>query len=277
MLDLISMVITLFFVGGGIGFLFVHRQMVIGYLQKVGQTGKMELSTKTWYGIFIIMAIVGLGISIDLFFVFPVPNLPLRILSILLVWELISALLFLVFACFFILLKELWLVRDHFVNGILIYSLITLGLQAIQFRISQIESAPASMLISAVAYLLNMICIFHILSGVFGKKVYIKNFWSTIIINMIFIVMELSNLVYLVQHISVGKCFDQPISSFADSIYYVLISFFTVGYGDLFPVSTLAKFISLIIVFTGFLFTAVFIGVAMSVTLDRIQEKKKVE
>lgn len=94
------------------------------------------------------------------------------------------------------------------------------------------------------------------------------------IIHFSFAVIALSNTVYEIQQVYPGDSYSRIINSWGDALYFVVITFFTVGYGDLYPVCEITKIITMIIVLTGFSFTAVFVSAALSATIEHFSIRK---
>lgn len=174
----------------------------------------------------------------------------------------------------YIVYRELRFSNSKVDNALFLYSFITLLLESIQIMSGRIESYKGMIIISLVLYVINMVCIGKIVMAVMMHKLSIKNIWIITLADICFVILSLSSMSYCIQYCLKGACYSRVITSLGDSIYFVMISFFTVGYGDLFPTAPLTKVLALVIVLTGFFFSAVCLSVALSVTMEKISERE---
>jgi hypothetical protein len=185
----------------------------------------------------------------------------------------ISALLFLLllYAFYFILLvsvKEIIYMRDRMINYILVFSIVSSGLLFEQVYTKDIEYPKGFLWISAVIYMANLLGIGRIIRAIFKKRVPVKRIWSLVIINISFVIISFTNIVYEIQRIYPVPSYSRPMNSWGDALYFVVVSFFAVGYGDLYPVCETAKIITMMITITGFTFAAVAVSAALFATLE---------
>jgi hypothetical protein len=186
--------------------------------------------------------------------------------------------LLLLYAFYFlvvVIIKEIIYTKDRTINFILSYSIITCGVLFWQIFQNEINYPKCFLWISAVLYAVNIFGIGRIIWTIFKKKVLVKSIWSIAIMNTSFAIMALSNIVYEIQKTYPTPCYSRNINSWGDALYFVVISFFTVGYGDLYPVCETTKIISMIIVLSGFTFTAVFVSAALSATVEHFGSMEK--
>ena len=56
-----------------------------------------------------------------------------------------------------------------------------------------------------------------------------------------------------------------------DALYWSFITATTVGYGDFRPVAPLSKFLSVLIAFTGIIFTGIFVALALNAATNALE------
>jgi hypothetical protein len=138
-----------------------------------------------------------------------------------------------------------------------------------------VEYPKGFLWISAVLYVVNLYGVGRLIWMIFKKKVLVKSIWSIAVLNFSFAVVSLTNLVYEIQHVYPAESYSRVISSWGDALYFVVITFFTVGYGDLYPVCEITKILTILIVLTGFSFTAIFVSAALSATVEHFSNVEK--
>tara|TARA_R110002073_G_scaffold176198_2_gene333938 strand:+ start:131 stop:484 length:354 start_codon:yes stop_codon:yes gene_type:complete len=57
-----------------------------------------------------------------------------------------------------------------------------------------------------------------------------------------------------------------------DTIYWTFITAFTVGYGDIRPLTSISKVLAVVIAWTGIMFTGVIVAVTVAVTTDTVRK-----
>jgi hypothetical protein len=174
-----------------------------------------------------------------------------------------------------VIVKEIIGMNDKTINFILVYSIISCCLLFSQIYTGSIDYPKGFLWISAVLYAVNIFSIGRIIWTIFRKKLPVKSIWSIAFINTGFAVIALSNIVFEIQKIYPSPCYSRTINSWGDSLYFVVITFFTVGYGDLYPVVEITKILTIIIIFSGFSFTAVFVSAALSATVEHFGSIEK--
>jgi hypothetical protein len=193
------------------------------------------------------------------------------------VWRLllsiISALVFLLllyafYFCIIVIIKEIIYMKDRTINFILIYSFFTSIMLLVQIYSDDISYPKAFLWVSASLYIINIFSIGRIIWTIFKKKIHVKSIWSIAVINTSFAILALSNFAFEIQKVYSVACYSRTINSWGDALYFVVITFFTVGYGDLYPVCETTKILTMIIILSGFTFTAVFVSAALSATVE---------
>lgn len=69
--------------------------------------------------------------------------------------------------------------------------------------------------------------------------------------------------------------FDNSINTFMDSLWYVLVTLTTVGYGDIVPTSTVGRIIGIIIIIIGILVFSTLTAAISSIYTKRIEKKQE--
>ncbi|MEC8428037.1 MAG: ion channel [Pseudomonadota bacterium] len=69
------------------------------------------------------------------------------------------------------------------------------------------------------------------------------------------------------------NAFNQPIASTLDAFYFSVVTMTTLGYGDIHPVSNLAKGLVIVEVLSGVMLLAIMVGVAISVSFYEIDHE----
>lgn len=188
------------------------------------------------------------------------------------------AFLLLLFALYFIIIviiKEIIYMKDRTINLILVYSIISSSILLEQIIAKHIEYPKGFLWISAVLYVVNIFGIGRIIYSIFKKKVLVKSIWSIAFMNISFVIIALSNFAYEIQYVYPKPCYSRILTSWGDALYFIVISFFTVGYGDLYPICEVTKLLSMTIILSGFTFTAVFVSAALSTTLEHFDNSDK--
>jgi hypothetical protein len=179
--------------------------------------------------------------------------------------------LLLLYALYFVIvviIKEILYMKDRTINLILIYSILTISILFFQIFTGTIEYPKGFIWICAVLYIVNIFSIGRIIWIIFKKQIHVKSIWSIAIMNTGFAIMALSSIAFEIQKIYLIPCYSRLINSWGDALYFVVITFFTVGYGDLYPLCEGTKILTMTIVLSGFTFTAVFVSAALSATVE---------
>ena len=71
-------------------------------------------------------------------------------------------------------------------------------------------------------------------------------------------------LIALVEGISIG-----------DSVYFSFITAFTIGYGDIAPLTIIGRVLSVVIGFIGIIFTGLVVAISARAILTTIEEEKR--
>lgn len=191
-----------------------------------------------------------------------------RILLAFIVALIFLLLLYSLYFVIVVIIKEIIYMKDRTINLILLYSIITIGILFIQIFTENIAYPKGFLWICAALYIVNIFSIGRIIWIIFKKKIHVKSIWSIAIMNTCFAVIALSNIAFGLQKIYTIPCYSRIIHSWGDALYFVVITFFTVGYGDLYPMVEGTKILTTTIVLSGFTFTAVFVSAALSATVE---------
>lgn len=170
-------------------------------------------------------------------------------------------------------LKEIISMGDKMIINILIYSTIVFLILFYQIYNGSIEYPEAFVSSSLILYMINALSIGRIVTIILKKKVSIKSIWCIAIINISFAIVSLTNITFQIQNIVGSDCYSRELISWSDALYFVVITFFTVGYGDLYPICDLSKALSMVIIITGFIFSTIFVSAGLSVTIEHFSNK----
>ena len=122
----------------------------------------------------------------------------------------------------------------------------------------------------SISYILNLKVLLRvsrspeIIEVEFENKSKIK-FNEVSIVAIILLIMVIFSLylgVCFINSSDIGGYTNNP--TYYDLFYYTIITFSTIGYGDISPVSGLAKFMSMIIAFTSFICITIFVSAILS-------------
>lgn len=267
--------ILILFMAMGMLLFFFHsiwesRRYLFKYISTVGGKKPVRFHFKpaVWIPFLVIHGLIGIFAGYMIFLNDSDGRIIFRLLL-----SIISAFIFLLllYAFYFIMIviiKEIIYMKDRTINYILVFSIVSSGLLFAQVYTDSVEYPKGFIWISAVLYMVNLFGVGRIIWTIFKKKVPVKSIWSLAIINISFVIVSLTNIVYEIQKIYPAPSYSRPMSSWGDALYFVVISFFTVGYGDLYPVCETTKIITMMIIITGFTFTAVFVSAALSATVE---------
>jgi Ion channel. len=246
------------------------RKYLLKYISTVGQKKPVRFHFKpvVWVPFLTIHGMIGCYVGYQIFQKESDGIMIYRLLLSIISAFIILLLLYVFYFIMIVIIKEMIYMKDRTIIFILIFSVITSSLLFGQIYVNKIEYPKAFIWSSAVLYLVNLFGIGRIIWTIFKKEVPVKSIWSLAIINISFIIISLSNIVYAIQLIYPTACYSRPLNSWGDALYFVVISFFTVGYGDLYPIHHTTKILSMIIILSGFTFTAVFVSAALSATVE---------
>ncbi|WP_225370769.1 potassium channel family protein [Methanobrevibacter arboriphilus] len=87
----------------------------------------------------------------------------------------------------------------------------------------------------------------------------------------------LTAVVIVVISSSVAFYLLEPINSFIDSIWYVLVTITTLGYGDVIPTTITGKILGIILIVMGILVFSTLTGAISSIYTKRIEEENRKE
>ena len=270
---LITMSMLLYF----IRIIWDSRKSLMKYISSVGGKKPTDIQIKpiVWIPFVVFHGIIGFAVG---FMVYRKESDGFVIFRILL--SIIIALVFLMFLYVFyfffvVIVKEIVHMKDRMVNCILIYSILSCSVLFLQIYQNNIGYPKGFLWISAVLYVVNILGIGRIIWTILNKKILVKSIWSLAIIKTSFAIIALSNLVNEIQSVYPTLCYSRTIKSWGDALYFVVISFFTVGYGDLYPLLESTKALSIVIILSGFTFTAVFVSAALSATIQHFADSNK--
>lgn len=102
---------------------------------------------------------------------------------------------------------------------------------------------------------------------------------AAIVILIVTQIVNYTMLVYLLIHSNnnynlLHGC-DEKITSMHDVLYYVIITYTTVGYGDITPSGTLAQIVASMISFTSFFMSVVVIGIILSFSMSKVVQNNR--
>ncbi|WP_156456543.1 potassium channel family protein [Abyssisolibacter fermentans] len=132
----------------------------------------------------------------------------------------------------------------------------------------------------AIAYLLNLRVILEIVlkpvalinkkinSGELKKSI-ILNIWIGAIIVLLIIIINLFLSVLVVYKAFPNEAYNHTNIATFDLFYYTLITFTTVGYGDIVPNMIITKILSVVISFTSVFCIVVFLGSLVSLNIEK--------
>ena len=100
-----------------------------------------------------------------------------------------------------------------------------------------------------------------------GSKIKLTDVSIVAIILLIMVILSLYLGVCFINSGGIGVYTNNP--THYDLFYYTIITFSTIGYGDICPVSSVAKFMSLIISFTSFICLTIFVSSILSYKNDK--------
>jgi len=247
-----------------------NRNHFAKYIATVGGKKAVIVPVKPfqWVLIVVIHAIIGILIGYEIYEKVSDGSIIFRILLSSIVIMISLLLLFLLYFIVIVILKEIISMKDWTINSLLIYSVVSCGILFEQIFSNRIEYPKEFLWVSAVLYMVNIYGIGRIIWSIFRKRVLVKSIWSIAIMNITFAILSLSNIAYVIQMVYPTACYSRTIISWGDALYFVVISFFTVGYGDLYPVCEITKILTMIIIISGFTFTAIFVSAALSATVE---------
>jgi Ion channel. len=257
--------------------LWSSREYLSKYLSTVG--GKKATVSRPkpiiWIPLFIIHLLIGLFVGYIIFMKESDGRIVFRLLQAIIVALIFLLLLFIFYFIVVVIIKELISMNDKTINFILIYSFLSDGILFQEIITKGIEYPKGFLWSSLVLYMVNIYCIGRIIWSIFKKKVLVKSIWSIAIMNISFVILSLANITYEIQHVYPTACYSRTLTSWGDALYFVVISFFTVGYGDLYPTCEVTKILSMTVILSGFTFTAVFVSAALSTTIEHFSNMNK--
>lgn len=270
---MVSILILLLTMGMLLSFfqaIWKSRRHLIKYLSTVGRDKPVHVQFKpyVWIPFLVVHGVIGIAIGYSIFIHETDGRFAFRLLLSIIAAMISLLLLYGFYFIMTVIIKEILSMKDWTINLILSYSLITAVLLFSQIFTNRLEYPKGFLWISGVLYIVSLYSIGRLIWMIFKKKVLIKSIWSIAILNFSFAVIALSNFVYMIQSVYPQETYSRPINTWGDALYFVVISFFTVGYGDLYPVCETTKVLTMIIVLTGFSFTAIFVSAALSATVE---------
>ena len=108
----------------------------------------------------------------------------------------------------------------------------------------------------------------NLISEILREK---KEEFIFIFIALLIILLTITPLVYYVEKDVQPEIF----SSMATTMWWAVITFTTVGYGDMYPISTMGRIFTAIVSFLGIAFYAIPGSIFTSALLEKMNEKKK--
>ncbi len=253
------------------------RKYLMRYLTSVGGKKPSEPNIKPgiWVPFIVFHAIVGMLVGLLVYRKESDGLVVFRILLSIIVALVFLMLLYAFYFVFLVIVKELIHMKDRTINCILIYSFLSCVVLFSQIYHNNVGYPKGFLWISAVLYVVNILGVGRVIWIILNKKILVKSIWTLAFINTSFAIIALSNLVYEIQSIYANPCYSRTINSWGDALYFVVITFFTVGYGDLYPIRESTKLLSMVIILSGFTFTAVFVSAALSATIEHFGDTHK--
>ncbi|EHJ02112.1 Ion transport 2 domain protein [Clostridium sp. DL-VIII] len=259
--------------------LFKNRIFLSHYLTSTGGN-KPKIYNVKFCMVFIFMLIhfiIGIAVGI---FVFINENDKGDLIRIFVAVSASLFIILLLWVIYFVVIigfKEIIAMSDKVLNMILINSIVTFSILFYQIYNEQVEYPEAFIGASIVLYVINIISIARIVTVILKKKVSVKSIWCISIINISFAIVSLTNITFKLQSIYGSDCYSRELISWGDALYFVVITFFTVGYGDLYPVCEVSKILSMVTIITGFIFSTIFVSAGLSVTIEHFANVNKKE
>ncbi len=250
---------------------------LLKYISTVGGKDSTAVRLKPVFLIplLILHGIIGIIVGVMIFLNESEGRILFRILLSSILSLIFLLLLFVLYFWIIVIIKEIISMKDRTIIYILIYSGVSFVMLFEQIFTNSIEYPKGFIWISTVLYVVNIFGIGRIIWTIFKKKVLVKSIWSIAFMNISFAILALSNVSFEIQKVYPSACYSRILTSWGDALYFVVISFFTVGYGDLYPVCEVTKILSMIIILSGFTFTAVFVSAALSTTIEHFGSIQK--
>lgn len=110
----------------------------------------------------------------------------------------------------------------------------------------------------------------HVITEIIKEK---KEEFIFIFVALSIIVLTLTPLVYYAEKDVQPEVF----SSMSNTMWWAIITFTTVGYGDMYPISTMGRILTAIVSFLGIAFYAIPGSIFTSALLEKINEKKRIK
>lgn len=191
----------------------------------------------------------------------------------------------LVFVCFFasmfiigfvleIIFNFIFDINDKFLDSWLImilFSLISSTYIGINISIYNIYFEVSLIVI----ILLNYIFLFRLIYLCYKNSIEFYKIWACGVLNVILFFISYTNLLFYLSKIDIhtlmysgGLIKDSFVKGYFDILYYTIVTFFTIGFGDIQPISIIAKITTIFIILTGFICNAIMIGILISTTFS---------
>lgn len=266
----IAIIIYLYYI------LFQNRSSLSLYLTSTGGNKPKVYNIKPWISFSFTCIYITIGILVGIIVFNNESDKGILIRVLVAINTSLFILLFILIIYFFIVIaiKEIIAMRDKSINTVLIYSIITFIILSYQLFISSIEYSEAFVGASIILYIMNIFSIGRIIIIILKKKVSVKSIWCISIINLLFAIFSLTNIAFQLQSMYQGICYSGQFKSWMDALYFVVITFFTVGYGDLYPTHILSKILSMVIIITGFAFSTICVSAVLSATFEHFANKE---
>jgi hypothetical protein len=277
MLSIIILLITMAVLLSFFQSIWKSRKHLQKYISTVGgkKTSNLNIKPVIWVPFLILHGILGMAVGIFVFVNESDGEIIFRVLLSFLIAFIFLLLLYGFYFIVVVIIKEIIYMKDRTINYILVYSFLSCSILFLQIFTQSIEYPKGFLWISAVLYVVNIFGIGRIIWTIFKKEVPVKSIWSITIMYISFAIIALSNIVFEIQKVYPTACYSRSINSWGDALYFVVITFFTVGYGDLYPICETTKLLTMIIVLSGFTFTAVFVSAALSATVEHFGHMEK--
>jgi voltage-gated potassium channel len=136
--------------------------------------------------------------------------------------------------------------------------------------------------ISFCEIIFNLICLLKVISLCIKHELGLLNLWESAIFILLIFVLVFTNIVFIDNKIDIdslhisNEIIKSTSLNYLTIMYYVTITFFTVGYGDIVPIHNSMRIITELIIITGFVSNTVLIGAVVSTTLSPTKNKIRV-
>lgn len=113
-----------------------------------------------------------------------------------------------------------------------------------------------------ISYILNLKMLFFIMARLKERRLYKTQFFVVSLNSAIILFISIINLFLMVSEVNINfKDQFSNITGHIDLFYYTIITFTTIGFGDMCPIGNFAKAITIIISLTSIIYISIFLNV----------------